>query len=85
VFLWEENVRFFGQKLHLQNCTLKMRIYVQISTQNSTFCFTKTRFYKKKKAMRQDKKTTYKPLFSDSAYFSEAKTTFGVFGMICFG
>jgi hypothetical protein len=24
------------------------------------------------------------PLFSDSAYFSDAKTTFGVFGMICF-
>jgi hypothetical protein len=25
------------------------------------------------------------PLFSDSAYFSDAKTTFGMFGMICFG
>jgi hypothetical protein len=24
------------------------------------------------------------PLFSDSAYVSDAKTTFGMFGMICF-
>jgi hypothetical protein len=25
------------------------------------------------------------PLFSDSAYFFNSKTTFGMFGMICFG
>jgi hypothetical protein len=56
-----------------------MRAKVQFPTKNSTFLVIKTFFLEKGQYQKM-----FGPLFFDSAYFSYAKTTFGMFGMICF-
>jgi hypothetical protein len=75
-FLWKKFACFL-----VENCTLaeNENIYT-IFTKNGTFLCTRRRFLKKatiKKCVR--------PLFSDSTYFSDAKTIFEMFGMISFG
>jgi hypothetical protein len=52
---------------------------VQFPAKNSTFFCHKNAFFEK----GPDQKM-FGPLFLDSAYFSDAKSTFGMFGMICF-
>jgi hypothetical protein len=56
-----------------------MRDKVQFLTKKRTFFVTKNAFLEK----GHDQKM-FGPFFWDSAYFSDAKTTFGMFGMICF-
>jgi hypothetical protein len=56
-----------------------MRAKVQFPTKNGTFVVTKLRVFFK--GYDQNKIGL---LFLDSAYFSDAKTTFGMFGIIFF-
>jgi hypothetical protein len=57
---------------------LKMRIFMQFSSKNSTF------FHKKAFLKKGHDQKMFGPLFSDSVYISESKTTFGMFGIIAF-
>jgi hypothetical protein len=67
----------FGWKLHFGS---HFQPKCNFRPKDSTFFVTKTRFLKK--AMIEK---CFDQLFSDSAYVSDAKTTFEMFGMICFG
>jgi hypothetical protein len=58
-----------------------MRAKVQFSTKKGTLFFIKTFFF----YLNGRDHKMFKALFLESAYFSDAKTTFGMFGMIFFG